>query len=328
MKFGLCREPVAPLFEKPRTNREEQAAEVSGLADELLYGWVVRIDEELSEWVKVTTHYNYEGYVRKEFLIPVTERQFGERQQHTSLRYINQNAIDVLKIPKVQGKWYKTLYRGSYVNVIDNEETEDGWIKVALLDGRIGYTRSLFLTERKDSDLFLLSNANADKPLEEQFECIPNLNTKSILSLNTNNEISLLSQLTLHTQNETEFRQAIVDSAMKFMGTQYRWGGKTILGIDCSGLAFMSYLENGVLIYRDASIKEGFPIKKIDAADKKMGDLLFFPGHVAIYMGNNKFVHATAFKNSCGVVINSLSPEDSDYRQDLKDSMYAVGSIF
>ncbi len=38
-----------------------------------------------------------------------------------------------------------------------------------------------------------------------------------------------------------------------------RWGGKAADGIDCSGVVFMSYLMNGVLIWRDAEIVEGYP---------------------------------------------------------------------
>ena len=62
---------------------------------------------------------------------------------------------------------------------------------------------------------------------------------------------------------EDALRSAIVNSALSYLGTHYRWGGKTPMGIDCSGLASMAYLLNGVVIWRDASIKEGFPLHEI-----------------------------------------------------------------
>ena len=58
------------------------------------------------------------------------------------------------------------------------------------------------------------------------------------------------------------------------------------------------------------------------------GDLLFFPGHVAMYLGEGKYLHSTAHNGSDGVVINSLNPADPDYRADLDQGMTAVGSIF
>ena len=58
------------------------------------------------------------------------------------------------------------------------------------------------------------------------------------------------------------------------------------------------------------------------------GDLLFFPGHVALYLGEEKYLHSTAKNGSDGVVINSLNPADPDYRADLDQGMTAVGTIF
>ena len=43
-------------------------------------------------------------------------------------------------------------------------------------------------------------------------------------------------------KNEQEFRDSIIKTALSYLGTSYRWGGKTTLGIDCSGLCQMAYL--------------------------------------------------------------------------------------
>jgi hypothetical protein len=123
-------------------------------------------------------------------------------------------------------------------------------------------------------------------------------------------------------------RSDFVRTALSYLGTQYRWGGKTPLGIDCSGLCSMSYLLNGVTIYRDADIKEGFDLYPIDMDHMAQGDLILFPGHVAMYIGDGKYVHATAAAGSDGVVINSLRPGDPDFRPDLRESITAIGSIF
>ena len=128
--------------------------------------------------------------------------------------------------------------------------------------------------------------------------------------------------------DEAGLRAALVDAAMLYAGTHYRWGGKSPMGIDCSGLASMAYLLNGVVIWRDASIKEGFPLHEIPRERMKPGDLLFFPGHVAVYIGGGEFVHSTAFPGSDGVVLNSLDPGHPRYRLDLDKGMTAVGSLF
>ncbi|MFR6589932.1 MAG: hypothetical protein ACLURV_07130 [Gallintestinimicrobium sp.] len=55
--------------------------------------------------------------------------------------------------------------------------------------------------------------------------------------------------------------------------------------------------------------------------------ICFFPGHVAIYLGNGRIIHATGHPESSCVTVNSLW-EASRYREDLKNSLCAAGSIF
>ena len=90
----------------------------------------------------------------------------------------------------------------------------------------------------------------------------------------------------------------------------------------------MAYLLNGVIIHRDAHILPEFDMHEIAFADKKAGDLLFFPGHVAMYLGDNRYIHSTAGNNCHGVVINSLDPKAADYRADLPEKLLCTGSIF
>ena len=129
-------------------------------------------------------------------------------------------------------------------------------------------------------------------------------------------------------KDETAMRAALVEAALAYQGAPYRWGGKTPMGIDCSGLCSMAYLLCGVVIWRDAAIKEGYPIRPIPRENMGPGDLLFFPGHVAMYLGDGRYIHATARAGDDGVVINSLCHDRAGYRADLAGGLTAVGSIF
>lgn len=140
--------------------------------------------------------------------------------------------------------------------------------------------------------------------------------------------IAVTAQSTPHLNDSDKLRTVILNYALSYLGTQYRWGGKTHEGIDCSGLTFMSYYMCGINIYRDAVMQEGYPVKEIPLSQIKPADLLYFPGHVALYLGNGKYIHSTGNLKSFGCVINSLNPNDLDYRADLAESLYAVGSVF
>jgi len=126
--------------------------------------------------------------------------------------------------------------------------------------------------------------------------------------------------------SEQQLRENVVQTALSYVATPYRWGGKSPLGIDCSGLCSMVYMLNGVYIYRDAKIVEGFPIKEISLEHIQKGDLLYFPGHIALYIGDNLYVHSSLAGNE--VNINSLDEQHQQYRKDLATSITAVGSLF
>ena len=129
-------------------------------------------------------------------------------------------------------------------------------------------------------------------------------------------------------REEEILRKALVETALLYQGTHYRWGGKSPQGIDCSGLCSMAYMLCGILIYRDADIREGFPIQEIPMERIAAGDLIFFPGHVAMYMGEGRFCHSTARHGSNGFALNSLNPGDPDYREDLHSTITKIGSFF
>ncbi|QPQ31439.1 C40 family peptidase [Lysinibacillus sp. JNUCC 51] len=125
---------------------------------------------------------------------------------------------------------------------------------------------------------------------------------------------------------EQQLRENVVQTALSYLATPYRWGGKSPLGIDCSGLCSMAYMLNGVYIYRDANIVEGFPIKEISIEHIQKGDLLYFPGHIALYIGDNLYVHSSLGGNE--VNINSLNDLHPLYRKDLATTITSVGSLF
>ncbi|MEA4970693.1 MAG: C40 family peptidase [Candidatus Pelethousia sp.] len=121
-------------------------------------------------------------------------------------------------------------------------------------------------------------------------------------------------------------RGQIADAAFGYLGCQYRWGGRTPAGLDGGGLCHAAYLLSGVAICRNARLDEGYPVREIPRSQLQIGDLLYFPGHIALYLGGGRYIHASG---SVGrVALGSLRLGDLDYRVELAESLLYVGSIF
>ena len=85
--------------------------------------------------------------------------------------------------------------------------------------------------------------------------------------------------------------------AERFAGTPYLWGGKSSLGIDCSGLVQVSLNAAGTGCPRDSDMQQGGLGRELSASEMKKlarGDLIFWKGHVAIVRDTSTIVHATA----------------------------------
>lgn len=259
------------------------------LADEALFGMVLEVLEETTPgYWKVRTHYRYEGYAPVSCLV-IGDQAAREWEALPKKVVLHKNTCDVMANPKVQSWPLVTLPMGAIVAVTEAPETAP----------------------------------ESGEPTGWQCVSLPDgaegYVRSSWLDTYYDQPVDL---------SEGELRQALVDTAMLFARTHYRWGGKTPLGVDCSGLVSMSYLLNGIIIWRDASIREGFPIHAIELKDAGAGDLLFFPGHVAMYMGDGQYIHSTGKAGADGVTFNSLRPEDPNYRADLKEKLNGVGSYF
>lgn len=112
-------------------------------------------------------------------------------------------------------------------------------------------------------------------------------------------------------------QEGIVNTAKRFIGVPYMWGGNFSGGFDCSGLSMLVYFMNGISLPRNASQQAKCGIE-VPLDELQPGDLLFFGraatpekaegiSHVAIYIGGGRIIHASEVVRN-----NTLTPGQPD----------------
>lgn len=117
------------------------------------------------------------------------------------------------------------------------------------------------------------------------------------------------SEALLGIWSSPEEPKLLVKAALGFLGAPYRLGGFSLKGIDCSGLVKKIYATFNIDLPRTAFEQSRLGMR-VSRKELVEGDLLFFNtrrsfGHVGIYIGNNKFLHAASRKR--GVRVDSLN---------------------
>ncbi|MEH6659451.1 C40 family peptidase [Leeuwenhoekiella marinoflava] len=141
----------------------------------------------------------------------------------------------------------------------------------------------------------------------------PNENSSITTSVPSKRELIYLSEIKESEENRLRFN--IINNARQYEGTPYKYGGITEKGMDCSGLVYTSFLEEGISIPRVSRhiAEEG---KRIKSDDVIPGDLLFFItgrrskqiNHVGLVVDvlpdQILFIHSST---SQGVIVSSLN---------------------
>ncbi len=190
----------------------------------------------------------------------------------------------------------RQLNFGADLVVIDRQ---DGWAFVQVArDGYVGWVAEGDLTARMPAITHRVS-APATHLYPE-----PNMKLREIASLSVNARLSVVEirdGFARLAQGGWVPVQAISDGfaddpvalAESLLGTPYLWGGNSRGGIDCSGMVQAALHGCGIACPGDADLQE----HAFEAVEEmRRGDLLFWPGHVAMVCGDGRMIHATAWQ--------------------------------
>ena len=92
-------------------------------------------------------------------------------------------------------------------------------------------------------------------------------------------------------KNIDHYEKNYIKVFKSFLNTKYLWGGKTVIGIDCSALIQIYFYYNRIFFPRDTKDQIRF-CKKKKSKNLLKGDMIFWKGHVGICLSKSRFVHA------------------------------------
>src|SRR5262245_47571052 len=217
------------------------------------------------------------------------------------VREIADASAPVRRSPSPDAQLDTEALKGERVTIYDSNEEGWSWGQLAA-DGYVGYMPTSALrepgpppTHRVAVPRTLVFPGPSIKlpPLEGlSFGC--RLAVKRIegaLAVTDSNGFVPACHLVPVDSSEPDF----VAVAEQFLGVPYLWGGKSSLGLDCSGLVQIALTASGVASPRDSDMQERALGGAVPLSDLQRGDLVFWKDHVAIARDATTFIHANAF---------------------------------
>jgi len=236
-----------------------------------------------------------DGYVRADFCVVGDEAKALTESIGTRLAKVNCEGLYVRKAASSDSEVLRMVALGDELLVLD--ETEE-WIKVDVEEG-FGWIAREYAD--LTTEFIHAESKTEEKARLEQEKAARERARKAAIK-------KAASDLVI--TGENEMGVAVAEYAVQFVGNPYVWGGVSLTkGADCSGFVMKVYEEFGVSLPHSSASdrKQGYAVKG-GLKNAQPGDLICYSGHVALYIGDGKIVHAASEKS--GIKIGK-----ANYRQ-------------
>ena len=298
----------------------------------------IEIIDQVGEWSYISVD-NITGWVRTDNIVEETlistdkkdeEKSSDVEVKKTKTAYIKYDKVNLRKKASTGSKVLAKLKLNDKVTVL--EEVDSKWSKVKV-DGITGYISTELLsdnkqelkeTEKKEDnttsrDGETTSRNEKEEVKEDKKENSTNKEDKKEETKQEENKTTVKEESKENTTSKITGAD-IVAYAKKYLGYDYVSGGASPkTGFDCSGFTRYVYSNFGYKISRTskAQAKNG---KEVAKSDLQPGDIIIFKnqsltaiGHVGIYIGNNKIIHAS--EPGVGVVITDMNASGYNYNK-------------
>lgn len=224
--------------------------------------------------------------------------------------YVKASAINVRSQSNTSSDIVTSVTLNTEVKVVGEE---NGWYKVEV-NGKSGYIRNDLLSDKK-TEVSSRDNEVDRTQQAEKNEATSNVNTQTATQATTQTTTQTSTNTSSSTSSNVPTSSTgvtgndIVAYAKQFQGYRYVYGAAGPNSFDCSGFTMYVYKHFGYSLSHSSRV-QATQGKKV-TGELQPGDILVFTnggtqiGHVGIYIGNDKFIHAS--DSTTGVIISNLS---------------------
>lgn len=321
-------QPVYRYVQLDSINVRSGASSETEKLGTLTKGNRVQVLQQVQDWLEVLTPDNIKGYVFAEYTADSPPPVY---------KYVTIETVNLRSGAGSDTEKLGTLGLGARLQVL---ETLDKWLKVITPENTNGYvyaeyvsdtmpviynyvnTSTLNVRKGPGSDTTKLATLNSGEKvqfLESKGEWTRIKTSKNVEGYVYSKYISKTPTMASRSDSgsssnasyNSDLATQVLEYAKQFVGVKYVYGGESPKGFDCSGFTQYVFAHFKIKLPRSASEYASVGTK-VSRSDMKPGDLLLFDryddwtlGHVGIYMGNDKFIHASSGKGK--VVIATLS---------------------
>lgn len=286
-------------------NVRSDASENSEILGKLYDKSVGEFISEKDGWYKITSG-NVTGYVKAEYCVTGRDAIDLAKEIGTRVATVTTTTLRVREEASTESATLGMVPIGEELIVV---EEMDGWVKVDIEEG-YGWVSTDYVTLRTD---FVKAESKEEEnerltkeeAARNQARAQANANSQKVESSGSKKSYNSASSY-IPAGGGSASGNAVSEFALQFVGNPYVYGGSSLTnGTDCSGFVMSVYKNFGVSLPHSSTADRSVGSGVSSLAEAQPGDLICYSGHVGLYIGDGKIVHASNAKT--GIIVSNAA---------------------